>query len=137
MKGTLGLVLGASLLLVGCSSSHGETAAQVAAKVSGLVCSPPTYGETEVMNVKPVARLDCTINGQSVTIDQYANAQQAGPAEAVKSAKDACPLFKAHGITSVSGVFGKYWVVSTPSSALAAQIQHAEGDGTKVITVDC
>jgi hypothetical protein len=138
MKTKLGLIVVTGLVLVGCTShkANQPTAAQVAAKLSGLGCSPfKPSGRSITLGIKPIAVLDCTINGESITVEQWANHDQVQ--SAFQEAKGLCPTMKSYGVTSVSGVSGSNWSVGTLTRATAVQVQLAEGGTSTVETMSC
>ena len=111
------------------------TAAQVAAKLAPLGChaSPgDTSGDT---GTKPQAELDCTIGGEDVTIDQYANTGQVS--QIASQAKAGCQVAKQAGMT------GLYWVadanvtIAADTAAAVQRIQHALGGDAKLMSVHC
>lgn len=138
MKRWFRLALATGLLLEGCSTSHAasssapETAAQVAGRVAGLTCSPADWSQIAIHDIKPLAELDCTLDGQSVTIGQFSNAGQINASLA--EGKKACPFLKARGVTSVNVVIGKYWAATSQSKAAALRVQAAEGGGSTFVT---
>ncbi len=105
------------------------TAKQVAARLLRLGCHATPQSPTMDMGfISPRAELDCSVNGEDVTIDQYANAEQVAVNLGMFHGIG-CDYAKAFGITTVAWVQEANVTVSPQTVGTARQLQHALGGG--------
>ena len=113
------------------------TAQEIASKLTPLGCNamPATSNNDTLGGIKPVTELECTISGESVTIDEYVNSQQiAYNNQIVKGA--GCALAKGFGVTQFIYVAGSNWTVSASTLPTVQAIQKAIGAGT-IVNIKC
>jgi hypothetical protein len=112
------------------------TAQEIAGKLAPLGCNAtPASPSQATYGIKPVTSLECTISGESVTIDEYLNAQQvAYNANLAKGA--GCAIAKGFGITDFVYVMGPNWTVTPQTAGTAQKIQQAIGAG-KIVSIHC
>jgi hypothetical protein len=100
-----------------------------------LGCAATASTSQEIVGIKPVNSLDCTINGENVSIDEHLNAQQVQ--HNVDLAKGVgCSLAKQFGLNDIYYVQGYNWTVSPNTASTAQAIQMAIGAG-KVVHIHC
>ena len=111
------------------------TAQQLAAKLAPLGCKAmPPSDTSEDIGIKPKTELDCTINGEDVTIDEYLNAQQVAHNDGLAKGVG-CAFAKSFGLTELNYVEDDNWTVSPDTTSTAQAIQRALGG--KLITLHC
>jgi hypothetical protein len=113
------------------------TAQEIGAKLAPLGCAakPASPSNINFGDIKPVNSLECTINNEDTSIDEYLNAQQV--AYEVKLAETAgCSLLKQFGISDSYYVQGYNWTVTPKTASTTQAIQKAIGAG-KVQHLHC
>jgi hypothetical protein len=157
-RGAFVVVAGLCLVAVGCGSSKTDgaahstssttastttkpsghmTAQEIATKLIPLGCNatPASPSTINVGDIKPVTSLECTISGESVSIDEYVNAQQV--AYNARLAKGiGCQFAKQFGMTEIVYVVGTNWTVTPSTAPTAEAIKKAIGAGT-IVTLHC
>jgi hypothetical protein len=81
-----------------------------------------------------VQKTHCTINGDDITIDVYANIGQRKNAEAA-AGTIGCDVAKSFGIDSVPSVVGANWTATAPSETTTNLM--AQQSGTNAKTLHC
>jgi hypothetical protein len=135
-----GLALAA---IVSCSSPVGAatkphpSAQGIAAKLAplGCVASPATSSAT--IGIAPRVELNCTINGESVSINQYRNADQIKRNLTVAQSAFGCSILKSFGLGSESYVQSGTTLTTAQTRSTARQIKNAIGRGAKLATIQC
>jgi hypothetical protein len=115
------------------------TARGIAAKLVPLGCvgkPVPAADINEVGGIKPKVQLSCTINGESITIDQYRNAQQVAYNDRMLKGVG-CTILKGFGITDVSFVTDGATTTQAATTRTAQQIHHRLGHGASIMSVHC
>jgi hypothetical protein len=139
-----GLVMIVATALTATAASAGAstrpmTAQRVAAKLIPLGCVStlvPAANINQIGGIKPKVELSCTVNGESVYIDQYRNAQQVAYNENLVKGMG-CAILKGFGITNVSFVTDGVTTTSAQTPATTAQIRHSLGHRATVMAVHC
>jgi hypothetical protein len=115
------------------------TAQQIAAKMAPLGCSatPAPPSTVNLGGIKAKTELECTINGEDVSIDEYLNAEQVS--YNMKLAQTVgCSFAKQFGFTgNQEYVLGFNWIVTPKTASTAQSIKNAIGDGAKITVVHC
>jgi hypothetical protein len=115
------------------------TAQEVATKLAPLGCvpTPSSPSTASVGQTPPVAAVDCTVSGQSITISEYQNKKQL--ASNVQAAQGpGCAVARANGATVALLVTGRNWAVHWPKTTATAQaIDNAIGNGAKTVSIQC
>ena len=116
------------------------TAQQIGDKLRPLGCTAappaPSTGDINIGGIKPKAELDCTVNNESVTIDEYLNAQQVS--YNMNLAKGiGCSFAKSFGLTDLAYDSADNWTVSPSTLATTQFIQHTLGGSAKTSVIHC
>jgi hypothetical protein len=132
--------LAAASLVVGlaapASAATNMSARQVAARLTPLGCRPRPSTATTI-GIRPTVQLTCTIRGESIGIDQYRTAAQAGLAISFAQGVG-CQIAKGFGAGSTFPfVYGPTWTVSVRTASTARAISRAIGNGARVAVIHC
>jgi hypothetical protein len=92
------------------------TAQQVADQLAPLGCQATASSRLQ-LDVKPVSELDCIINGEQVTIDEFLNAEQI---ELMKTLE--CSPPSPLDVTTLIFVQGTNWMVSAGTVLMATKM---------------
>jgi hypothetical protein len=113
------------------------TAQQVASRLESIGCQATanTAVTSIQLGITPVAELNCAVNGEQVTIDQYRDAQQLAAVNALVKGF-ACLFAKRMGVTSFSSVQGANWTAYTMTESTVKGM-HAALRAGKIVTVKC
>ena len=115
------------------------TAEEIAAKLQPLGCAatPPTSASIDNIGIKPKTELRCTISGENVGIDEYANAEQVS--YTMNLAKTVgCSMAKSFGVTGDQDyVLGETTMVTAQTPGTSQAIKNAIGDDVKITVVHC
>jgi hypothetical protein len=112
------------------------TAQEIGTKLAPLGCAatPAPPSTVNLGGIKPVNSVECTINGEDISIDEYLNAQQvAYQADLAKGV--GCSLAKQFGISDLYDVQGYNWTVTPKTASTAQAIQNTIGG--KVVHITC
>jgi hypothetical protein len=134
----LATALVATASSAGASSAPPMTAQRVAAKLVPLGChATPVTDSINIAGIKPKVELSCTINGESVAIDQYRTAQQL--AYNMNMAKVVgCQIAKGFGMVgNLNYIVAGNTTTTAKTADTTMQIRHRLGHGAKVTTVHC
>jgi hypothetical protein len=135
----LATALVATASSAGASSVRPMTAQRVAAKLAPLGCVAkrvPTADINEMGGITPKVELSCTVNGESVNIDQYRSAQQVAYNNHMLKGMG-CVILKGFGITDARLVTDGVTTTSAQTAATTARIRHSLGHGATVTAVHC
>jgi hypothetical protein len=115
------------------------TAQQIATKLASLGCVATRFtgNSVSVGDIKPKVELDCTVNGESVSIQQYRNPEQV--AFNMHLAKGiGCQIAKGFGETGDQDyILGGTTMTKADTATTTEQIRKAIGNGVKISVVHC
>ena len=111
------------------------TAPEIATKLAPLGCvtAPPPTSTVGIGEIKPVTLLECTISGESVTIDGYPTAHQVWYNSQLPGGAGCT---KGWGATELFYVAGPNWLVTPKTAGTAKVIHKALGFGA-VFGLEC